>query len=229
MRTARLLSRLAVVVGASLTVVGLVSGTAFAVHHPNPNPQPSLTRTVAKFKIPKQDNHYVWTMTLFTCSVTDSTCRTKLLGTQAAESGTLVLTVPPEADCTYQANIERAKHFFSGRRITFSPCGAAVTTSTTSKTTSTSKPSTTGTSGGGSVTTGGGGGGSTGTTGTAGGHQPNQPNWVPCLHGRRRHARCPCRSRSSVVASGLGDPLVYAPTAACSFVLELRPPSGSLS
>jgi hypothetical protein len=170
MRTIRLLSRLAVVLGASLTLVGLLCGTASASQRPD-RAVPTLTRSEAKFKIPSDGANYWWTMTLYTCAASDYRCRVTLLGTTTARWGTIELKVPPAPGCTYQINIERGKHFYSGQRDTFTPCStSAPTTSSTSSTTSTTRPRTSGTSGGGTTATSGG-----GQSGTSGGTTPTTP------------------------------------------------------
>jgi hypothetical protein len=154
MRKARLVSRLAVVLGGCLTLIGLLCGPAFA----SPSPvraEPTLTRTWAKFKIPTDASNLLWTMTLYTCAPSDSHCRTTLLEASSAHHGTIAIKVPPQPGCTYQVNIQRGKKFYDGQRDTFTPCSTTVATSST---TSTTKPRTTGTSGGNGGSSGGTGG-----------------------------------------------------------------------
>jgi len=174
MRTARLVGRLAVVLGACLTLVGLLCGTASASAPPS-RVEPTLTRAEAKFIIPLHQPTVTWTMTLFTCAAADSHCRTTQLGTIASHHGTLDLKVPAVPDCTYQVNVDRDKKFYSGQRDTFSPCSDSgqTTTTTSASSTSTTKPRTTGTSGGTSATSGGGNKG--GTSGPSGGTIPTTP------------------------------------------------------
>src|SRR5580692_5151818 len=174
MRTARLVGRLAVVLGACLTLAGLLCGPASASAPPS-RVEPTLTRAEAKFVVPLHQPTVTWTMTLFTCAESDSHCRTTLLGTIASHHGTLELKVPPVPGCTYQVNVERNKKFYSGQRDTFTPCSTSgqTTTTTSSSTTSTTKPRTTGTSGGTTATSGG--GNNSGVSGTSGGSTPTTP------------------------------------------------------
>jgi hypothetical protein len=158
-RTFRLLGRLALVVGASLTFVGLLCGTASASQRPD-RAVPTLTRSEAKFKIPSDGTNLWWTMTLYTCAASDFHCRVSLLAITTARRGTMEIKVPPVPGCTYQINIQRGKKFYSGQRDTFTPCSTSApttsSTSSTSSTTSTTRPRTSGTSGGGQSGTSGG-------------------------------------------------------------------------
>jgi hypothetical protein len=170
MRNTRLIGRIAVVLGACLSLPALVCGPAAAASGPTP---PTLTRTEATWKIPKGHADTEWTMKLWTCPPAATRCSGKLLGMVTKKTGVLKLSVPPVPGCTYQANIIRGKHLYVVHMVTFSPCSSSgqTTTTTSGDSTSTTGRSTTGTSGGGtsgsepSATTSTGGSGPTTTTG----------------------------------------------------------------
>jgi len=148
MRNTRFIGRLAVVVGACLSLPALLCGPAAAASGPTP---PTVTRSEATWKIPKGLDGTDWTMKLWTCAPTAARCSGKLLGIQTKTTGTLQLSVPPVPGCTYQANILRGKRLYVVHLVTFTPCSdSGQTTTTTSRgSTSTTGISTTGTSGGG--------------------------------------------------------------------------------
>ena len=164
MRNTQLLGRLAVVLGACLSLPALLCGPAAAAGS-GPTP-PTISRTEAVWKIPKSmvGDNIKWTMKLWTCPLGPH-CSTKLLGEVTKESGTLRIAVPPVPNCNYQVNVLRQKKVYVAKHATFTPCSASAQTTTT-----TSGASTTGTSGG-STTGTSGGSGPSGTTST-GGSQP---------------------------------------------------------
>jgi hypothetical protein len=149
MRNTRLVGRLAVVVGACLSLPALLCGPAAAASGPKP---PTVTRSEATWKIPKGDNNTEWTLKLWTCAPTAARCSGKLLGMQTKKTGTLTLSVPPVPGCTYQANVLKGKRLYVVHLVTFTPCSASGQTTTTTTgpgSTSSTGLSTTGTSGGG--------------------------------------------------------------------------------
>ena len=207
MRRARLVSRLAVVLGGCLTLVGLLCGPAFASSAPV-RAEPTLTKTWAKFKVPSDSAKPLWTMTLYTCAASESHCRDALLGTSSAHKGTIEIKVPPAPGCTYQVNVLRNEKFYSGQRDTFSPCSTSIATTSTSSTTSTTKPRTTGTSGGGTIGTSG------GTSGNSGGTSPTTPSGALAFTGA---------GAMLDVLAGIGALLVLAGISVLWYVRPRRP------
>jgi hypothetical protein len=106
---------------AGLSLFYAVPATASNVH------RPTITPTQASFTVPAGKTTLTWTLRLWSHG--------NLEGSSNAMSGLLVVSVPHQSDCTFQADVSDtapggSPQYYSGNRVTLTSCGPPPPTQT---------------------------------------------------------------------------------------------------